>query len=439
MPRLVSSRPICSTRVPAGSRAASSGVIPPSDRRTKPIGVVPVSRLWARAKASSKAARPSVDVDRAQRPLELGAVGAGRQGHPGEVAGDDDRGDAAVGQLVTQLLGARPGVGQAVGGAVGGGHRARGVDDEHGVLGQGRGLEPLGAGDGGGEQGDGQQLGEQQQAPAEPLPRLGRADRTLDAPPEQDRRHRHRRAPRAQDVREHDGDRQQQQGQAGGVGEPHRTTPGPPPRAQQDVGDRRRRPSPARTSRRGCGSGRRSRRATPGPPARSRAMPSRAMLTGTCWPVSTSTISRSPRALGVQLVVGEDVQHGRLAAAGDQPVDRPVPPVVQQVGDDDRHPHRAGLGEHVAGGAGEVGRAGGVERGEVGEQAARGVAPDVAARRVRFAARCATSPCHGGGGRRTRWPPPSAWPGRACRRSPSTPTGRGRCAPTRRPRPRTGG
>ena len=152
---------------------------------------------------------------------EGGRVGAGREDHPGLGVGHDHAGHPAAGELAAQVAGPVLGRVEAVGAAVGGRHRARRVEDEHGVLGQAGGGRPHRLGDRGREEGDGQELEEQERARPEPLPRRRHRHRPGHRPPQERRADLHRRPPGPQDVQDDDRDRQQPQPQPGRVGEPH--------------------------------------------------------------------------------------------------------------------------------------------------------------------------------------------------------------------------
>ena len=120
-------------------------------------------------------------------------VGAGGEDDPGLGVGHHHAGHATRRELSAQVTGLVLGHVESFGVAVGGGHRPGGVDDEHGVLSQpGRGgTDRLGHGRG--QEGDGQELGREQRARPELLPRRGHRHRPGHRPPQERRAHLHRR------------------------------------------------------------------------------------------------------------------------------------------------------------------------------------------------------------------------------------------------------
>ena len=111
---------------------------------------------------------PSDDV------VERSAIGRRGEQHLWLRSGDDQACKPAGGKILSQRASLGDGGIEARRFAVRRRHRARRVDDEHGVLGEASRREANGACCGAGEQRHGQQLGEQQPAEAQLLPRARR-------------------------------------------------------------------------------------------------------------------------------------------------------------------------------------------------------------------------------------------------------------------------
>ena len=187
MARFVDRSPTMSWSEPGGMSRWSASVRPPSVRMWKPTrrrrsrG----SRPGGRRRPSRR--RPAVGSSGPRAAAKASGSGLAVSTTRGRSSTTTIEATPPVGQLVAQLDGAVLGRLEPVGVAVAGRHRARGVEDEHGVLGQRRRRDPRRVGHRQGEQGDGEQLEEQQHRRPQPLPRPGRGHRPGDVAPQEGR------------------------------------------------------------------------------------------------------------------------------------------------------------------------------------------------------------------------------------------------------------
>ncbi len=141
------------------------------------------------------------------------------------VGSDDQAGDSAVGDLVTQRLDLFAGVCETIGLTVDRRHRPGSIDNEHCVLREFGRFQPGRPSERECEQQHDQELEYQKQAPAKPLPGLGSSYRVPQTIPVEERGDSGRRPPRGEHVEDDDGSSQGNGEQPCREQESHRRTP----------------------------------------------------------------------------------------------------------------------------------------------------------------------------------------------------------------------
>ena len=166
--------------------------------------------------ALTQVGAPAAGRGPVERRIEDRPVRGGRRQQLRVLAHQDHRHLLAGRQRTRELAGPGHGGAETIGRHVGGPHRGRGVDQDNGRLAHARRPGHPRAHQGGRDQERGQQLQEQQRAPAQPLPgRIGLAVGEM-AAPEHQGRHPHLRPLHLQEVEEDD------QGQRQGGQQPQR-------------------------------------------------------------------------------------------------------------------------------------------------------------------------------------------------------------------------